>query len=180
MNAAQFNSYPILIIDKLGVIGQPLAVKLSKEIRVVLVSGKILGEHGSMGENVVHIPFVRKNPSIPDNEYSHIVVINEDESSLEFLPKIIDKARNTNAELIFAQRLDKKREKSTDKKLDKYIGTKIVLYGDCFRLKLICMYRNYKTSVNSYLYSAQRFRKIKITGEGLGEVYPVHIDDVVN
>ena len=180
MNAAQLNSYPILIIDKLGVIGQPLAVKLSKEIRVVLVSGKILGEHGSMGENVVHIPFVRKIPSIPDNKYSHIVVINEDESSLEFLPKIIDKARNTNAELIFAQRLDKKREKSTDKKLDKYIGTKIVLYGDYFHHKLIYSHSNYKSTVNSYLYSAQRFRKIKITGEGLGEVYPVHVDDVVN
>lgn len=160
---------PILIIDKVGLIGEPLTKKLSQEFPIVFVSKSSLA----------HVPFSRKFPIIPDNKYSHIVVIDDDGVDLEFLPKTIEKSRNINAEFIFSQGLSAKGKDITADILSLYASAKIVLYGDIFDNKLI-LRQNFKSVINKFIYQAQRFGKIQILGVGLREVYPVNIDDVVD
>ena len=163
-------SAPILIIDKLGLIGEPLTLKLSKEFPIVFVSKN----------PSANILFSKKFPTIPDNKYSHIIVIDEEERSLEFLTKIIEKVRSINANFIFAQELSSKGEDLAGRILKMYPSTKIVLYGDIFGNKLIYRYEGFKSVINKFIYQAQRFEKIQILGDGLRSAYPVFINDVVD
>lgn len=162
-------AFPILIIDRIGLIGEPLTLKLSKEFPVVFVSQK----------PSAHVPFSRKFPVIPDNKYSHMLVIDEEEADLEFLPKIIDKARSINSDFILALGLPSKPH-PFNKILSQYSSAKIVLYGDIFTDRLIHNGNNFKSTINKFIYQAQRFGKIQVVGEGLREAYPVFLNDVVD
>lgn len=159
----------ILIIDKVGTIGEPLSLKLSKEFSVVLVSES----------PKAHVSFPKRFPAIPDNKYSHIIVIDSEGETLEFLPKIIDKAKNVNSDLIFAYKLSSK-ENLADKVLSLYSSSKIVLYGDIFGKELIFKGTVFNSTINKFIYQALRFERIQVLGDGLSPAYPVFIDDVVN
>ncbi len=163
-------SAPILIIDKVGLIGEPLSAKLSKEFPVVFVSRKLSAQ----------VPFSKRFPIIPDNKYSHIIVIDDDGEGLEFLPKIIEKARNINSNFIFSQGLSHKGEYLVNKILSMYSSSKVVLYGDIFDDKLIHRIGNFDSVINKFLYQAQKFQRIQIQGDGLTKAYPVFIADVVD
>lgn len=173
------SAIPILIIDRLGLIGNPLALKLSKEFLTVYVGRKTL-EQEEENKKIIHVPFARKFPMIPDNKYSHIVVVDEEGIDLEFLPKVVDKAKDINSGFIFVQGLSSKGQYSIDKILRLYSSAKVVLYGDIFDNELIHRGENFKSLVNKFIYQAQRFGKIQIAGEGLREAYPVFIKDVVD
>ena len=163
-------SAPILIIDRIGLIGEPLSLKLSKEFPVILVSKS----------PKAHVPFSKRFPIIPDNKYSHIVFIDEEGQDLELLPKTIKKAKDINSDFIFAQGLSLDGKYFVDKVLSMYSGAKIVVYGDIFDNKLIHKEGNFKSVVNKFLYQAQKFQKMQITGDGLIQTYPVNIADVVD
>lgn len=165
-----FSKNPILVIDRAGLIGEPLVLKLSKEFLVVFVSR-------SPSANV---PFFRKFPIIPDNKYSHIVFIDEELEDLEFLPKIISKAKDVNSDFIFAQGMSTKGEYAVSKILRSYSSAKVVLFGDIFDSKLILRKENFKSVINKFIYQAQKFGKIQVFGDGLMDTYPVHLDDVVD
>lgn len=169
---------PILIIDKTGLVGEPLALKLSKGFLIVFVSKKIL-ESESENKNIISIPFTRRFPVIPDNKYSHIIIIADEGEDLEFLPKIIEKAKGVNSDLIFAKDLSSK-DNYAEKVLSAYSSSKIVLYGDIFDNKLIHRYEGFKSVINKFIYQAQKFGKIQILGDGLRTAYPVFINDVVD
>lgn len=156
------NSAQILIIDKVGLIGERLYKKLSK------------------GFSVIFINSFKKIPTIPDNNYSHMIVIEDEGAGLEFLPKIITKAKNINAEFIFAQTLSSKSEKQVNKILNLYSSSKVVLYGDIFDSKLINRHESFKSAINKFIYQARKFQKIQIAGDGLDKTYPVFLEDVVD
>ncbi len=160
---------PILIIDKTGLIGEPLSLKLSKEFPVVFVGKSPLA----------HVPFARSFPTIPDSKYSHIIVIADEGEQLEFLPKIIEKAKGVNSELIFAQDLSSK-DNYAEKVLSAYPTGKVVLYGDIFDNKLIHRHEGFRSVINKFIYQTQRFGKIQILGDGLKEAYPVFLNDAVD
>lgn len=162
-------SAPILVIDKVGIIGDPLSLKLSKEFPVVYAGNSPLA----------NAPFSRKIPIIPDNKYSHIIVVDDGEG-LEFLPKIIEKAISVNSHFIFVQELSLNEKYPVGKVLVMYRSSKVVLYGDIFDNRLIHEGENFKSVINKFLYQAQRFGKIQIIGEGLRETYPVLLADVVD
>jgi len=163
-------SAPILIIDKVGIIGEPLSLKLSKEFPIVYV-----GKSPS-----AHVSFSRKFPTIPDNKYSHIIVIDDEGTGLEFLSKIIDKAKSINSDFIFAQGLSYKGEYLAGKVLSMYSSSKVVLYGDIFDNRLIYRYEGFKSVINKFIYQAKMFGKIQILGDGLKTAYPVFINDVAD
>lgn len=150
-------SAPILIIDKAGLIGEPLFFKLSQEYTVVYVGN-------SPSANV---PFSGKFPVIPDNKYSHIIFINEERRDLELLPKIVNKVKDVNADFIFTQGLSSTGEYAMNKVLRLCPSAKVVLLGDILEK-------------NKFIYQAQRFGKIQIPGDGLREAYPVSLNDVVD
>ena len=159
----------ILIIDKTGLIGESLSLKLSKQFSVVFVSKK----------PSANVPFSKKFPIIPDNKYSHMIVIAGENEDLEFLPRIIEKAKGVNSDLIFAQDMSSKNN-YVEKVISAYPTSKVVLYGDIFDNKLIYRYEGFKSVINKFIYQAQRFGKIQIVGDGLRETYPVFIQDVVD
>ena len=71
--------YPILIVDKVGFLGERIAEKLKEETLVVFVSKKEI----IPTENVIHIPFLNKFPTIPDNIYSHLIIIDDNDRQPE-------------------------------------------------------------------------------------------------
>jgi len=173
-----FSKNPILVIDRAGLIGEPLSLKLSKEFLVVFVSKRNL-DLDRENQNIVHVPFSRKFPAIPDDKYSHIIFIDEQGLDLEFLPKIIDKVKDVNSDFIFAQGLSSEGEYAVNKILQSYPSAKVVLFGDIFDNKLILRKENFKSVINKFIYQAQTFGRIQVLGEGLREAYPVFIQDVV-
>lgn len=169
----------ILIIDRDGLIGEPLALKLSKEFFVVFVSRRNVGQDMKK-PNIIHVPFSRKFPEIPDSKYSHIIFIDEEGQDLELLPKIISKARSVNASFIFAQGMSVKGEYAIAEVLRLYHSAKIVIFGDIFDKELILKKENFKSVINKFIYQAQKFGRMQILGNGLREVYPVFLQDVVD
>lgn len=159
---------PILVIDRLGLIGQALALKISKEYLVVFVS------QANWGKDVKNIS------KIPEGKYSHIIFIDEVDRDLDLLSTVIKKAKDVNAEFVFAQGLSAKREYAFNKVLHLYHSAKIVLFGDFFDNKLILERNNNQSIINTYLYQAQKFGRIQIQGDGLREIYPVFIGDIVD
>ena len=157
------SSKDVLIIDKEGIIGEFLAVKISQESLVVLASQKNPFPPDDIEvQNIVYAPFAKKFPIIPDNNYSYIVVVgSKGNPELNFFSKVIKKARESNAMVIFAQRIYEANDDSIKKVLQIDPTAKVILYGDVFDKNLI-----HKTAFNSlvgnFLYSASRFEKIKI------------------
>lgn len=166
---------PILVIDREGLIGEPLCLKLSKEFLLVFVSRKNLNRES---ENIIHVPFLKKAPEIPDKKYSHIIFIDEEGQDLEFLPKLIDKAKDVNSDFIFAQGLSCEGEYAVGKILRLYPSAKVVLFGDIFSNELILRKESFKSVVNKFIYQSQRFGKMQVLGDGLREAYPVFLPDV--
>ena len=81
------HEYPILIVDKLGILGEALAKEISSESLVIFVSSRKIEN-----DNIIHIPYVKKIPTIPDNTYSHIFIIDEyGVISKEFISSFIKK-----------------------------------------------------------------------------------------
>lgn len=174
-----FSKHPLLIIDRDGLIGDSLSLKLSREFLVVFVSRRnlILNKEN---KNLIRIPFLKKFPVIPDSKYSHVIFIDEGGQDLEFLPRIINKIRNVNADFIAAFGLSPKGEYAVGKALQLYGNAKTVIFGDIFDNELILGKERLKSTINKFLYQAKKFGKIQIPGEGLRSAYPVFLHDVVN
>ena len=163
-----FSKSPILVIDREGLIGESLCLKLSQEFLIVFA--------GRGGE----VPFSGKFPTIPDNKYSHIIFIDEKGQDLEILPKIIKKVKDINANFIFVQGMSLAEEYAADKIMRVCPGAEIAIFGDVFDNKLILGREGYKSVINKFIYQAQRFGKIQVMGDGLGGAYPVFLPDVVD
>ncbi len=160
---------PILIVDKKGIIGRLLARKLGKHFLVVLVSSG----GGVSEEKVIHVPFRKKIPEIPDNYYSHMFLIERDGELFHPISSFIKKARNDSSSLILIQSI----RASTRKTLEEAKGyslAKIVFCGDLFSdgLNLGRMDR--------LLLDIRKERKMVIEGEGLSQIFPVYIDDFID
>lgn len=165
---------PILIVDRIGVIGDSLLEQLKDESLVVFVSQK----KPSSLENIVHIPFVKKVPTVPDNTYSHIFVIDDETSATkESLPSFIKKAQADKAVFLFAAHMSRINEKFISELSAFYQKAKIAIFGDVF-----CKGTIYDTrfTVNKFIYQARNHNKIDIAGDGMNVTYPVFLDDVVN
>ncbi len=166
------NSLPILIIDKKGIIGTALANKLKDQFLVVLVSGKQLEFHN----NIVHIPYRKKIPVIPDNSYSHIFVFyHGEEEILEILLPLIKKANETAARLFFFASLINSSEQLFRRLSNHaYHRTKVVLYGEVFDEKI-----QNPNMVNLFIHQARTYGRVVIPNEGIGKLYPIYLEDLL-
>src|SRR3989344_8259964 len=88
---------PVLIVDKIGIIGSKLALKLSKDLLVVLVSDTFRQEDS----NIIYVPYRKKFPEIPDNNYSYIIIFGNDIGTTKSIPSFIKKAKDDDSVLIF-------------------------------------------------------------------------------
>lgn len=165
---------PILIVDRIGVIGELLLKQVTEEALVVFVSLK----KPEYLENVVYIPFLKKIPTIPDNTYSHIFIIDDETNSTKnSLESFLKKAKTDNAELLFATHISKINETFLYDIVNYYQRAKIAIFGDVF-----CLDQNFdsKFTINKFIYQAQSTDRIEVLGDGTKISYPVFVEDVVS
>src|SRR3990167_10764282 len=127
------SDYPILIVDKLGVIGNELCQKLSGQSPVVFLS-----KDKTDLENVTYIPFIKTIPKVPDNSYSHLIIIDE---YLELSPSLIEafikKAKRDNSLLVLVINVNFANQDLIDKYLKAHEKIKVILTGDIFTKDLL-------------------------------------------
>ena len=172
ITSEETRSFPILIIDKKGFVGSALANKLKEQFLVVLVSGRELEFHN----NIVHIPYRKKIPVIPDNSYSHIFVIyNGEEELLEMMPTFIKKGNDTGGRVFFLTTLLHS-SAQLFKRLThhSYHSMKVVLYGEVFDENI-----SSPNMINLFIHQARTYGRVVIPNEGLGKLYPVYLEDLL-
>lgn len=162
---------PILIVDREGQIGLKLQEKLKADAMVVLVS-----EHTAPSD-VIHIPFEKKFPQVPDNNYSHTFVIddgvNETRTSLS---SFLEKAQNDNSVFIFITHMREINEKLIEDITSYYKKAKILFYGDLFGGGPI----DKEADITKFIVQAKLRNKILVPGDGTETTYPVFFDDLIN
>ena len=167
------HEYPILIVDKKGDIGEALAKELKVESIIVFVSRKELTSE----ENIIHVPFAKKIPKIPDNIYSHIFVIDDD---LEFADNtrgsFISKAKKDNSDLIFLTNLSKASDVLLNNPASSHKKIKTILIGDIFSASFVY---NHNFYINKFIYQAKVNGTMEIPGNGTVQTSPVFFDDVI-
>ena len=164
---------PILIVDRLGIIGDALLEQIKDESLVVFVSQK----KPSLPENVVHIPFFKKNPTVPDNTYSHIFVVDDGTNATkDSLPSFIKKAQYDRAVFLFATHISRANEQFVSEIPSFYQKAKIAVFGDIFCQDIVY---DTRFAVNKFIYQAQNYNKIDVPGDGTSVSYPVFLGDVI-
>lgn len=166
---------PMLVVDKEGFLGGKIAEELSKEILVVFVSG---GNQKPSSHNLIHIPYSKKYPEIPDNKYSHIIVFdNNDRGVEESLTDFIKKSEKDDALLVYCAPLLLSTQKIAQKIVKAYTKSKSIIYGDIF---LSENPQSIDNPVSRIISSAVSRKEIKIPGEGLMDTYPVLLNDFID
>jgi len=173
MTSEEVAKLPILIVDKKGVLGSALAKILRDQFLVVVVTAQELEKHA----NLVHIPYHKKIPMIPDNAYSHIFIIyNGENELLDMLAAFEEKAVAVKARFLFITSL----LYSTPKLFSilrnpSYRFLQTVLYGEIFDNDII-----EANEVNFFIHQARTYGRIEVPRDGLGIVYPIFLDDVLS
>ena len=166
--------YPILIVDKTGYIGEALADKLNAEALIVLVSGKTTKNIG----NTVTVPFDKKIPTIPDNTYSYIFLIDEKgELTKETLDVFVKKAEDDSSYLVVAINHKSVSRELAEKIISSYSKIRLVILGDIFAKNYIY---EADSDINNLILEIKKTGKIIIKGDGTKETFSVFFDDVVN
>lgn len=166
------NAYHVLIIDKKGLIGTVITGKLKEHLLVVLVSGKELEIH----KNIIHIPYHKKIPLIPDNTYSHIfIVYNGEEEVLDMLPSFVKKANEANSRLFFITS-----HSHWNENLHKtfshhaYHGMQIIVYGQVYDEELA-----EENELTYFIYQARETGRVEVPNDGLALCYPIYWEDML-
>ncbi|MBI4080868.1 MAG: DUF4012 domain-containing protein [Candidatus Levybacteria bacterium] len=167
------NTTPLLIIDKQGLLGNALAESLTKEFLTVLVSGRPLPSQGN--GRIIHIPFVKRMPSIPDNKFSHIIFIcHGSKEEFALLPHLVQKTKRLGARFIFAGSIYKVTEQFVKSIASHARDVDVLVYGDIFADNL-----PFENTLTELLVLAKTKGSITLVNSGMQHVYPIHLDDVV-
>lgn len=173
VTSEEINKLPILILDKKGTIGKALAVKLRDQELVVLVTTGAVEPH----ENIIHLPYHRRVPKIPDNAYSRIfVVYNGEAEHMDMLSGFAEKARESKGKLFLITPL-----LYSSPKLFKYLAhpffqdIQVIVYGEAFGGDI-----NETNETNFFIQQAREYGRVEIPNAGLGQLYPIHFDDVIS
>jgi hypothetical protein len=164
---------PILIVDRNGKIGEVLAKELQEQALVVYVS-RVAPETAT---NIVYVPFDKQFPTIPDNSYSHIFLIDENfEISNNVVKPFLKKAEQDKAYLVLAVNTSFIEDSFPLDFISSYDNAKIVILGDIFKKDEIY---NSDSQINKYIEQIKLSGRINVPGDGTRLVAPVAFDDVV-
>ena len=167
-------NYPILIVDREGKIGEALAKELRNESLVIYVSKNA----PQILENIVHVPFLKKVPTIPDNTYSHIFIVDEKvEMGSELLKVFVKKAKNDNSSLDLIISLSFASKIFIENFLNEYEKSKVIITGDIFKKDAIY---NPHTGINKFIMQVRNQGKVMMPGDGTKTTLPVYFDDVIS
>ncbi len=165
---------PILIVDKIGVIGLALAEAFSQDYLIVLVSPT---GPADKNEKIIHIPFKKRIPKAPDNKYSKIFIVDDGRSvTRQSAFSFITKARETDSPLFFIGSIRNVDVKQADEIANSYSKAKVLIFGDLFD-KNIFFDRN--EAINRYIIQARKNSKILVDGNGLALSFPISFEDTI-
>ncbi len=164
----------ILVVDKIGVIGEELAKQFSKDYLVVLVSSNRPSEEN---EEIIHFPFKRKIPQVPDNRYSKIFIVDDGraitrESAFSFMAK----ARESNSPLFFIGSIRNVDVAHADEISTSYANSKVLIFGDLFDKNI---FFDKDVVINRYILQARKTKKIEVEGNGLSLSFPISFSDTI-
>jgi hypothetical protein len=161
---------PVLIVDRQGQLGVSLAAKLKNDATLVFVSETPV-------KDVIHIPFEKRFPQIPDNNYSHIFVIDDGSNiTRESLASFLEKSQNDNSVFLFIAHMREINEKLISDITSYYKKAKILFYGDIFGPGPI----DKNADVIKYIAQARIKNKILVPGDGTNVTYPVFASDLID
>src|ERR1035437_651869 len=136
---------PILIVDREGKMGESLIKELKEQALIVYVSGKAPKTIG----NVVHVLFDKQFPTIPDNNYSHIFIIDEKfEITKDIMKPFLKKAEQDKAFLVLAISANFVENSFPLDFVSSYDKAKIVVMGDIFKYDSLY---NSNSEINKYI-----------------------------
>lgn len=163
---------PILIVDKKGEIGCLLAEKLQEKYLTLLVSAK----ESKPLKNIIHVPFLKKIPVIPDNSFPFIFLFYQGEKELlDAIPSFIKKAKDSQAKLIVLTDIFHYKKDLPRILFHHYERIQILVYGDVFGQSL-----SPTSPVKSLLLNAKTYGRIDLPNSGLDMLYPILDADVVD
>jgi hypothetical protein len=172
VTSEESSKLPVLIVDKKGMIGPSFAAKIREHLLSVVVTAGEVEPH----ENVIHIPYHRRIPKIPDNMYSHIFVVYNGESEvMDMLHSFVEKARESKGKVILITSL-----LFSSVKLFSYLhhsafkDVRVVLHGETFGPQ-----STEANGTNFFIQQARDYGRIEVPNTGLGKLYPIHFDDVI-
>ncbi len=165
---------PILVVDKIGVIGEAIARQFAKETLVVLLSEKLLSKENA---NIIHIPFKKSFPQAPDNQYSKIFIVDDGtnvtrESAFSF----VDKAMENNAPLFFIGSVRNFNVQHADEVAKSYENAKVLIFGDLFDKNI---FFDKESSISRFIIAARNKQKIIVQGDGLSLNFPITFVDTL-
>ncbi len=163
---------PLLIVDKQGVLSRGLISVLSEHFPTVLVSSSKSLPHLS---RIVHIPFRRAIPAIPDNAYSAIVIFYNGEKAIaDGMQSFLKKAHQSQAKVLLITSRGHASAPFIKKALASYDAMHLGIYGDIFGIS-----RTEASLVTHMLHEVHTTKRVSIHGAGLTETYPVYYADVL-
>lgn len=161
--------YPILVFDKEGDLGVPLAEQMAASEITVLVSTV----PPKKTERLLFVPYGNRVPKIPDSIFSSFYIIyTGDPRLLDLLPAFVRKARADNTRIFFILPLRLASEPLLQRVLDTYSRLSVVLIGDVFGEGAF-----WESPVDDLLTQAERGR-VDLPAMGLLPVFPVAAEDV--
>jgi hypothetical protein len=166
--------HPILVVDRKGKLGEVLVKELKSQALIVYVSENPPADL----DNVIHIPFVKKNPSIPDNVYSYIFLIDEECEIVKDVAKVfIEKAQKDSSFLILAVGASYVDEKFLEDFTSSYEKAKIAVLGDIFQKDKIY---DSISRINKFIIQIKISGKINIPDDGTNLTAPVYFEDAIS
>ncbi len=164
----------VLIVDKIGVIGERLSQEFSKDFLVVFVSTRPLTTNNG---KIIHIPFKRRIPQVPDNNYSKIFIIDDgNDVTRESTFSFIEKAKLINSKVYFIGSTRNVDVVHADEISSSYINVKVLVFGDLFDKDITF---DKDSSISRFINQAKKDGKIQVEGNGLELNYPISFSDTI-
>lgn len=178
VNSSSTHTQHILIVDRLGIVGEELLDRLPKNVVVVFVTSKKFSARRTLNwtGHLTLIPFWKHIPKIPDKVYTQAFIIhNGEDELLEVLPQFVAKAEKEGGTCVLGIHKDYLWKIAVpDSSL--YKGFRIVVFGDLFGSEVLL---SSDSLINQYLSFAKQGRLL-VPNSGMEHHYPVLLDDVVD
>lgn len=168
------SSQPILIVDRIGVIGEALAKEFAKDFQVLLVSS-ISSEIKI--PNIFQIHFKKRIPKVPVYRYSKIFLIDDGQSvTRESAFSFVQLARESNAQLFFIGSMRNTDVKHADSITTEYASSKVLVFGDLFDKNI---FFDKDQAITKYILNARKNGRVYVEGSGLNISYPMTFTDTI-
>ena len=165
---------PILIVDKEGSLGLGLCAKLQSQAQVVVVSRREPEDK----ENTLSLPFSESVPEIPEEQYSHIFFVLDDEKKeAGIVTACIKKAQRDGS--YFCLIVDRRKlSRSPHAYLPQSLrNCAVVVVGDVFNIPV---HKKHAFVIERLFKEAKISRALALPKMGLEKLYPVAYLDAVS